>query len=80
LKILIAATPQPGHLNPVLAIARMAKGRADDVVATTAQALLIRQHTGWRFPTAQDKEELGVRARNGTIKYAFRPGTEAKCE
>jgi UDP:flavonoid glycosyltransferase YjiC (YdhE family) len=39
LKILIAATPQPGHLNPLLTVGRMVQGRGDEVVVTTARAL-----------------------------------------
>ncbi len=36
MKVLLAATPAIGHVNPLLAIARMAKARGDDVLFTTA--------------------------------------------
>jgi UDP:flavonoid glycosyltransferase YjiC (YdhE family) len=36
MKILFAATPAAGHLNPLLAIARMALARGDEALVTTA--------------------------------------------
>ncbi len=36
MKLLLAATPARGHLNPLLAIARMAKARGDEVIVTTS--------------------------------------------
>lgn len=39
MKILFAATPVAGHLNPLLAIARMAMGRGDEALVTTATYL-----------------------------------------
>ena len=39
MKILFAATPVAGHLNPLLAIARMVLGRGDEAVVATATYL-----------------------------------------
>ena len=38
MKILFAATPVRGHVNPVLAIARLARERGDDVLFATSAA------------------------------------------
>ncbi|KAB1070925.1 glycosyltransferase [Methylobacterium planeticum] len=42
MKLLLAATPLTGHLNPLLAIARLAQARGDEVVVTTARAFADR--------------------------------------
>ncbi|MGO7042327.1 glycosyltransferase [Rhizobium acaciae] len=39
MKVLIASTPAAGHLNPLLAIARMVKARGDHVTITTGSTL-----------------------------------------
>ncbi|MFE1601410.1 nucleotide disphospho-sugar-binding domain-containing protein [Methylobacterium sp. ID0610] len=36
MKLLLAATPLTGHINPLLAIARLAAARGDEIVVTTA--------------------------------------------
>ncbi|MGY2047323.1 glycosyltransferase [Methylobacterium sp. JK268] len=37
MKLLLAATPLTGHLNPLLAVARVAAGRGDEVVVVTSE-------------------------------------------
>ncbi len=39
MKILFAATPAPGHFNPLLALARLAQRRGDDVLFATSRNL-----------------------------------------
>lgn len=38
MKLLFAASPLTGHVNPILAVARAAAARGDDVVVTTSEA------------------------------------------
>ncbi len=38
MKVLIAATPLTGHVNPLLAIGRLLAARGDDVIVTTDPA------------------------------------------
>jgi UDP:flavonoid glycosyltransferase YjiC (YdhE family) len=62
MKIVIAATPQPGHLNPLLAVARMAKERGDEIVVTTAQALgPAVEAAGMRFIPLEPGADLDLR-------------------
>lgn len=50
MKILFAATPVAGHLNPLLAIARMALARGDEVLVATARYLRASvEKSGARF-------------------------------
>lgn len=50
MKILFAATPAAGHLNPLLAIARMALARGDEALVTTAAYLRTSvEASGARF-------------------------------
>lgn len=50
MKILFAATPAPGHLNPILAIARMARARGDEVLfVTTPHFAPLVEAIGARF-------------------------------
>ncbi|WP_336487877.1 glycosyltransferase [Methylobacterium nigriterrae] len=42
MKILLAATPLTGHINPLLALARLAAARGDEVVVTTSAAFAPR--------------------------------------
>lgn len=50
MKILLAAQPMLGHLNPLLAIGRAAQTRGDEVLVTTASALEPRvSDAGLRF-------------------------------
>lgn len=53
MKILMACTPAIGHLNPLLAIARIAQSRGDEVVLTTGTWLEPRVvEAGVRFAAA----------------------------
>ena len=62
MKLLIAATPQPGHLNPLLAIARMARARGDDVVVTTGRGLAaVVETAGMRFIPLDHDADLDLR-------------------
>jgi UDP:flavonoid glycosyltransferase YjiC (YdhE family) len=62
MKILIAATPQLGHLNPLLAIARMARARGDDVIVTTGRGLAPAVETaGMRFIPLDHDADLDLR-------------------
>ncbi|HEV7439729.1 MAG TPA: glycosyltransferase, partial [Methylobacterium sp.] len=56
MKLLLAATPLTGHLNPLLAVARLAQARGDDVVVTTARGFAARvEAAGFRcVPYADD--------------------------
>lgn len=50
MKILFAATPSAGHLNPLLAIARMALARGDEALVATATYLRTSvEASGARF-------------------------------
>lgn len=62
MKILFASTPAPGHLNPLLAIARMAKARGDEVVVTTGSALApMVEAAGLRFAPLAPEADLDFR-------------------
>ncbi len=50
MKIVFAATPAPGHLNPLLAIARLARARGDEALVVTGRALAPHvEAAGLRF-------------------------------
>lgn len=62
MKILMASTPALGHLNPLLAIARMAQARGDEVVLTTATCLAPRViEAGVRFEPLAPEADLDLR-------------------
>ncbi len=50
MKIVFAAVPAPGHLNPLLAIARLVRARGDEAVVVTGRALASHvEAAGLRF-------------------------------
>lgn len=50
MKLLFAATPLTGHLNPLLAIARLAAERGDEIVMTCTEPFRARiEKAGFRF-------------------------------
>ena len=62
MKILFASTPAPGHLNPLLAMAQMAKERGDDVVMITGNALApMVDAAGLRFVALPPEADLDFR-------------------
>jgi MGT family glycosyltransferase len=62
MKILFAAIGAIGHVNPLLAIARMVKARGDDVLFTTARALKERvESAGARFVPLAGEADLDFR-------------------
>lgn len=79
MKILFAATPAAGHLNPILAVARMVMERGDEAIVTTANYLRPAvERAGARFlPLAPDANLDGfdVNALFPDI-YALPPGPE----
>ncbi|GJE01590.1 glycosyltransferase [Methylobacterium isbiliense] len=63
MKLLIAATPLTGHLNPLLAIARAALARGDQVAVTTASAFRDRvEAEGLRCLPYEDDHAAEYRA------------------
>jgi MGT family glycosyltransferase len=63
MKILFAATPAIGHVNPLLAIARMAKARGDDVLFTTARVFAEAiEAAGARFVPLAVEADLDFRS------------------
>ncbi|MGI3903140.1 MAG: glycosyltransferase [Janthinobacterium lividum] len=62
MKILMACTPAIGHLDPLLAIARMALSRGDDVVLTTATWLRQKVvDAGVRFSPLDPEADIDIR-------------------
>ncbi len=62
MKILMAATPAAGHLDPLLAIGRMGRERGDDVVLTTASWLEPKvAGAGIRFRPLASGADLDLR-------------------
>ncbi len=62
MKVLFAATPAIGHVNPLLTIARMAKARGDDVLFTTARVFTETvEAAGARFVPLADGADLDFR-------------------
>jgi UDP:flavonoid glycosyltransferase YjiC (YdhE family) len=62
MKVLFAATPAIGHVNPLLAIALMAMARGDDVLFTTAQVLTTTvEAAGARFVPLAAEADLDFR-------------------
>lgn len=62
MKILMASTPAVGHLNPLLAVARILQARGDDVVLTTATSLASRvTDAGVRFAPLDPEADLDFR-------------------
>ncbi|CAA2157403.1 4'-demethylrebeccamycin synthase [Methylobacterium brachiatum] len=60
MKILIAATPLTGHVNPMLAIGRAAAARGDDVLVLTDPAFQAKvEEAGLRFTPYADNESAG---------------------
>ncbi len=58
----MASTPAIGHLNPLLAVARILKSRGDDVVLTTATALASRvTEAGVRFAPLAPEADIDFR-------------------
>lgn len=50
MKILFAATPALGHLNPLLAVAHLARARGDESIVVTGRALASHvEAAGLRF-------------------------------
>ena len=63
MKLLLAATPLTGHLNPLLALARLAPARGDEVVVTTARAFAARvAAAGFRCVAYADDDAPEYRA------------------
>ncbi|WP_082316971.1 glycosyltransferase [Methylobacterium sp. ARG-1] len=59
MKILMASTPAVGHLNPLLAIARLLQSRGDDIVLTTGTSLASRvTDAGVRFAPLAAEADL----------------------
>ncbi|TXN20720.1 glycosyltransferase [Methylobacterium sp. WL9] len=55
MKVLIAATPLMGHINPLLAIGRLLAERGDDVLVTTSAAFAMKvEGAGLRFASYPD--------------------------
>ncbi|GEO99953.1 glycosyltransferase [Methylobacterium haplocladii] len=55
MKVLIAATPLMGHINPLLAIGRLLTKRGDDVLVTTSAAFAMKvEGAGLRFASYPD--------------------------
>ena len=62
MKILMAATPAVGHLDPLLAIGRTIRERGDDVVLTTASWLEPKvARAGFRFQPLRRGADLDLR-------------------
>ncbi len=63
MRILFAALPAIGHVNPLLAIARMAKARGDDVLFTTGRLFKgTVEAAGVRFVPLADEADFDFRA------------------
>ncbi|WP_407518595.1 glycosyltransferase [Methylobacterium oryzisoli] len=63
MKLLVAATPLTGHLNPLLAVARAAQARGDDVAVTTASGFRARvEAEGLRCLPYEDDHAAEYRA------------------
>lgn len=61
MKILLAATPSASHLNPILAIARMALDRGDEVIVATATYLKPTvEEAGARFFPLASSADLNL--------------------
>ena len=67
MRILLAATPAPGHLNPILAVARIMVAHGHDVLVTSASAFRAKvEATGARFaplPFGADMDLSDIDAR-----------------
>ena len=62
MKILMASTPAVGHLNPLLAIARILRSRGDEVILTTATSLSSRViEAGVRFEPLAPEADIDFR-------------------
>lgn len=60
MKVLIAATPLTGHVNPLLAIGRLLAARGDDVIVTTDPAFAANVvDSGLRFAPCDDHGSAG---------------------
>jgi MGT family glycosyltransferase len=79
MKILIASTPAPGHLNPLLTIARMAKARGDEVIVTTARAFepTVRA-AGMKFVPLEKGADFDLRSIDAEFpeRENYPPGAE----
>jgi UDP:flavonoid glycosyltransferase YjiC (YdhE family) len=63
MKVLFAATPAIGHVNPLLAIARMARACGDDVLFTTARVFKEAvEAAGSRFVPLAAEADLDFRS------------------
>ena len=62
MKILMAATPASGHLNPVLTIGSMLKRRGDDVIVLTSTSFAAAVHAaGLRFAPLPPAADIDLR-------------------
>jgi UDP:flavonoid glycosyltransferase YjiC (YdhE family) len=62
MKMLFAATPAPGHINPLLTIATMAKARGHEVILTTASAFRSNvEAAGVRFVALAPAADFDLR-------------------
>jgi UDP:flavonoid glycosyltransferase YjiC (YdhE family) len=60
MRVLIAATPLTGHVNPLLAVGRLLASRGDNVVVTTDPAFAHRvEEAGLRFAPCDDFGSAG---------------------
>jgi UDP:flavonoid glycosyltransferase YjiC (YdhE family) len=79
MKIVIATTPAPGHVNPMLGIARILLAEGHEVVAFTGRAFQKRiEATGARFrpiPASADQDIVDPFAKYPELK-ALPPGLE----
>ena len=62
MKVLLAATPLTGHVNPLLAIGRALSARGDAVVVATAERFRVKvEAVGLRFAPCEDGGAAGYR-------------------
>ena len=62
MKLLFAASPLVGHINPLLAVARLAAARGDEVLITTSQAYRAKvEAAGFRFAPYVDEGDADYR-------------------
>lgn len=68
MKVLFASIPAIGHVNPLLAIARLARGRGDDVMFTTGRLFKSSvEASGIRFAPLADEADFDYRDMGKTI-------------